>query len=68
MADYVKKIKELRKLNKLTQVELSEMLGLSSSTYGLYETYQRQMDIYTFVMICKILKVTPNALLGFDEE
>ena len=66
--DYIQKMRELRKLNKLTQVELSEMLGLSPSTYGLYETYQRQMDIYTFVMICKILKTTPNELLGFDED
>lgn len=63
---YIEKIKELRKNKNITQVEMSKRLGLSESAYGLYETKQRQMDINTFVEICKILNVTPNELLGFN--
>ena len=62
---YIKKIKELRIAKKITQVEMSKKLGLSESTYGLYETNQRQMDIETFIEICKILDASPNELLGF---
>jgi len=64
---YIEKIKELRKKKNITQVEMSKKLGLSESAYGLYETRQRQMEIETFVRICKILDVTPNDLLGFDK-
>lgn len=66
--DYIQKIKKLRLENNITQVELSEKLGLSPSAYGLYETYQRQMDIDTFVKICKLFDVTPNYLLGFNHK
>ncbi len=64
---YIEKIKELRKSKNITQVEMSKKLGLSESAYGLYETRQRQMDIETFVLICKILDVSPNDLLGFNQ-
>lgn len=62
--DYIDRIKELRLLNKLTQVELSQKLGLSQSAYGLYETRRRQMDIDTFIQICKFFQVNSQELLG----
>lgn len=64
---YIEKIKALRKNKRISQVEMSKKLGLSESAYGLYETCQRQMDIDTFVEICKILNTTPNELLEFDK-
>ena len=64
---YIERIKEIRKAKKITQVDMSKKLGLSESTYGLYETRQRQMDIDTFVKICKLLDVSPNELLGFNK-
>lgn len=61
--DYIDRIKALREDNDMTQIELSKQLGLSGSTYGLYETRRRQMDIETFVKICKIFNVESNDLL-----
>lgn len=66
--DYMKKIKELRIQNKLTQTELSTMLGLSPSAYGLYETYQRRLDIDTLVKICRLFHVSADSLLGLNQE
>lgn len=63
--DYIQKIKAVRIEKNISQTDMSKKLGLSQSAFGLYETYQRQMDIETFVKICKILNVTPNYLLGF---
>ncbi len=61
--DYIDRIKILRKKHRLTQVELSLKLGLSQSVYGLYETRRRQMDIDTFVQICKLFHVSSKDLL-----
>lgn len=66
--NYIEKIKELRISNRLSQTELSKMLNLSPSAYGLYETYQRQMDIDTFAKICIIFKVSADSLLGIEFE
>lgn len=64
--NYVEKIKKARIKNKISQVELSEMLGLSSSAYGLFETYQRHMDVETFAKICKILKLSADKILDIN--
>lgn len=61
--DYIEKIKELRLKNNMTQIELSLQLGLSQSAYGLYETRKRQMDIDTFIQICKLFGVSSTELL-----
>lgn len=62
--DYMDKIKKLRLEHNLTQTELSLKLGLSKSAYGLYETRKRQMDIETFIQICKIFNVSSEELLN----
>lgn len=62
--DYIDRIKQLRIQSNLTQVQLSKALGLSESAYGLYETRKRQMDIETFVKICREFHVTSDELLG----
>jgi transcriptional regulator with XRE-family HTH domain len=64
--DYIQKIKELRIQNGLSQVELSKRLGLSESTYGLYETYQRHMDIETFANICRLFHASADELLDLS--
>ncbi len=61
--DYIDKIKELRLKNNITQIELSLQLGLSKSAYGLYETRKRQMDIDTFIQICRLFGVSSADLL-----
>lgn len=62
--DYIDQFKKQRKGKKLTQVQVSEMLGVSPATYGMYETRQRKMDVETFAKLCKFFGVSADELLG----
>lgn len=66
--DYIQNLKKIRKSCGLSQVELSRAIGLGGSTYGLYETYQRKLDVDTLLKLCEVLQVTPNQVLGFEEK
>lgn len=64
--DYIERLKLARKRKKLTQAAMSELLGFSHATYGMYETRKNKMDVETFGKICRLLDVTPNQMLGFE--
>ena len=66
--DYIEKIKQLLKKERYSQTELSQKLGLSRSTYGLYETHKRNMDIETFRKICIFFNVSADELLGLPAK
>lgn len=65
--DYIQNLRKIRTARGWSQVELSKAIGLGGSTYGLYETYQRKLDVDTLLRLCEVLQVTPNEVLGFDE-
>lgn len=64
--DYIDRLKCARKKKKLSQSAMSQLLGFSHATYGLYETRKNKMDVETFGAICRLLDVTPNQMLGFE--
>lgn len=66
--DYIQNLRKIRTARGWSQVELSKAIGLGGSTYGLYETYQRKLDVDTLLKLCEVLQVTPNEVLGFEEE
>ncbi|HIY38050.1 MAG TPA: helix-turn-helix transcriptional regulator [Candidatus Agathobaculum merdigallinarum] len=66
--DYIQNLRKIRTARGWSQVELSKAIGLGGSTYGLYETYQRKLDVDTLLKLCEVLQVTPNEALGFEEE
>lgn len=66
--DYIQNLRKIRTARGWSQVELSKAIGLGGSTYGLYETYQRKLDVDTLLRLCEVLQVTPNEVLGFEEE
>lgn len=66
--DYIDRLKKARKAKSMKQAEVSASLGLSHSTYGMYETRKNKMDVETFAELCRLFDVTPNEMLGFDEE
>ncbi len=65
--DYIQNLRKIRTARGWSQVELSKAIGLGGSTYGLYETYQRKLDVDTLLKLCEVLQVTPNEVLGFEE-
>lgn len=65
--DYIQNLRKIRTDRGWSQVELSKAIGLGGSTYGLYETYQRKLDVDTLLKLCEVLQVTPNEVLGFEE-
>lgn len=51
----------------LTDAEVARRAGLSARRYGNYVTGDREPDLQTLVRICKVLRTTPDHVLGFDD-
>jgi len=50
-----------RKFQKITQPELAEKLKFPNHTYvSKIERFDRKMDVYEFVEICKALNIDPH--------
>lgn len=65
---FAKRLKELRQLKCLTQAELAELLGISSSSVGMYEQGRREPDINLINKICEVFSVTSDYLLGMTSK
>ncbi|MBR4283063.1 MAG: helix-turn-helix transcriptional regulator [Clostridia bacterium] len=63
-----KRLKELRQLKCLTQAELAGLLGISSSSVGMYEQGRREPDIALINKICEVFSVTSDYLLGMTSR
>ena len=63
-----KRLKELRQLKCLTQAELAGLLGISSSSVGMYEQGRREPDIALINKICEVFSVTSDYLLGMTSK
>ncbi len=69
--DYIDRLKRARKQKHMRQIDVSTALGISRSTYCMYELRKNKMDVETFGEVCRLLGVTPSQMLGFenwDEE
>ncbi|MSS43662.1 helix-turn-helix transcriptional regulator [Anaerosalibacter bizertensis] len=58
------RVKKERILRQMTQKELSELLGVSPSTVGMYEQNRRQPDSDTIIKLSEIFNVSTDYLLG----
>ncbi len=56
----------VRKQAGLTQAEVAELAGLSDRTYTDIERGTVNMRIETLLRICKVLHITPDALLTVE--
>lgn len=54
----------LRKRNDMTQKQLSEIIGVSESTIGMYERCQREPDFETLEAIADYFNVDMDYLTG----
>ena len=63
------KIKELRELYGMTQEELAEKLGLKKAAVNKYETGRVvNLKRSTIEKLCEIFNITPQELMGMDED
>jgi|GraSoiStandDraft_11_1057310.scaffolds.fasta_scaffold370970_1 transcriptional regulator with XRE-family HTH domain len=50
----------------LSDAEVARRVGLGARRYGHYVTGQREPDLRTLLLICKVLDTSPNQLLGLE--
>jgi transcriptional regulator with XRE-family HTH domain len=61
------RLREEREKRRVSQIDLSFKAGLSQNQVNYIETGKRTPNLYTFLSICKALKINP-AILFKDEE
>lgn len=61
-------IKNFRTFRGIKQQELAAQLGRSKSVISNWERGENSPDLDTCVKLCKILRVTPNQLFGWEEN
>jgi transcriptional regulator with XRE-family HTH domain len=64
MGDFQNIFKQLRLSSGYTQIEMSQKLGISRSTIGMYETGAREPDFETLEIIADFFNVDTDYLLG----
>ncbi len=68
MKEIGRKISENRKKLKISQIEFAKNLNISNTTLSQYESGDINIPLQKIVEISKILNITPNYLLGFEEK
>ena len=68
MPDFHEILKKFRTEKNITQANMSKLLGLSRSTYSLYELGRREPNIDTLKKIASILGVTLDELIGWQSQ
>lgn len=62
------KIKDARKHKHLTQKQLAELIGAAHNSISDWENDKNKPDPDTIELICGVLDIAPNYLLGKDDE
>lgn len=68
MAEFKDRLRELRKEKGLTQQELADFVGISRSTFPLYELGKREPVLTNVIHLAKYFQVTTDYLLGLSDE
>ncbi len=68
MGNFFNIFKSLRLSSGYTQQELSEKLGISRSTIGMYETGAREPDFETLELIADFFNVDIDYLIGRTKQ
>ena len=61
------KLKALRKEKAMSHLQLANMLCTTQSTVGKYERGELQTSLETLKLICEILDVSADYLLGLED-
>lgn len=61
-------IRNFRTFRRIKQQELADMLGKSKSVISNWERGENSPDLESIEKMCRIFKVTPNELFGWDQN
>lgn len=61
-------IRNFRQFRNMTQVELGKALGRSKNVVSNWERGDNEPDLDTIAEICRVLKVTPNQMFGWEKN
>lgn len=61
-------IKNFRSFRNMSQRKLAEKLNKSVNTVANWERGLSCPDVKTLIDLCRILQITPNQLLGWDDN
>jgi len=61
-------IREERLSKNLTQKELAEKMGITQDSISLWEGGKRVPDTQYVIMLCKILEISSDYLLGLTDD
>ena len=64
--NFSESLSKYRKAAGVSQEKLADMLGVSRQAVSKWETGETQPEMANLLAICKILKVTPDELLGYE--
>lgn len=67
MSELSKNLKKRAKELGLTDAEIARRTGLPVRRYGHYATGYREPNLDTLMVICEVLDVSPNDLLGWTD-
>jgi transcriptional regulator with XRE-family HTH domain len=66
-SDFGKAIKHARDYKGFTQNDLADYLKIQQPTYHYIETGQSSISAYSFLRLCKKLKIDPRDFLDCDK-
>jgi transcriptional regulator with XRE-family HTH domain len=61
-------VTKIRKQNGLSQKDISNLLKVPQSTYAGYESGTRKVPLSIIIKIAKILKTSPDVLIGITAD
>lgn len=62
------RLKELRIAKKLSQDQVSQIIGVASSTVSLYEVELRQPPYDILIRFARLYRVSTDYILGIDDR
>lgn len=62
------KLRQAREAAKMTQSDVAIACGHCQKDISKWELDKAGMTLETLVSLCHALKITPNYLLGFDDD
>ena len=68
MKDFAKKLKDIREGKGLSQSEVSKALGMPRNAFTNYEAGIREPSLDNLKLICQVLDVSADYLLGLTDN
>lgn len=65
---FEERLKKLLKKEGLTMEQLGQKIGLTGSAISMMIIGKRKPSYESLEALCKILKTTPNYLMGYEDE